>query len=165
MTAIPPLRIRTANDQPAGGGRYVLYWMVGAPRAPWSFALAHAVVEARARGLGLVVFEPLRADYPWASARFHRFVIDGMTDNARAFAAPGVTYFPYVETRPAEGRGLLEALAAEAALVVTDDVPGFFQPRMVERTAARLGVRVDMVDGNGLLPLRAADQAYPTTYA
>ena len=27
-----------------------------------------------------MVFEPLRADYPWASARFHRFVIDGMSD-------------------------------------------------------------------------------------
>ena len=78
MTAIPPLRIRTANDQPAGGGRYVLYWMIGARRAQWNFALEHAVGEARARGLGLVVFEPLRADYPWASARFHRFVIDGM---------------------------------------------------------------------------------------
>ncbi len=165
MTAIPPLRIRTANDQPAGGGRYVLYWMIGARRAQWSFALEHAVGEARARGLGLVVFEALRTDYPWASARFHRFVIDGMADNARAFAVPGVTYFPYVEPRPSEGRGLLEALAAEAALVVTDDVPGFFQPRMVERTATRLRVRVDMVDGNGLLPLRAAEQAYPTAYA
>jgi len=153
------------NLRPAGGGRYVLYWMIGARRARWNFALEHAVHEARTRGVGLVVFEALRADYPWASARFHRFVIDGMADNARAFAVPGLTYFPYVEPRPGEARGLLEALASEAALVVTDDVPGFFQPRMVERTADRLPVRLDAVDGNGLLPLRAADHAFPTAYA
>ena len=153
------------NLRPAGGGRYVLYWMIGARRAQWNFALEHAVNEARTRGLGVVVFEPLRADYPWASARFHRFVIDGMADNARAFAVPGLTYFPYVEPRPGEARGLLDALAAEAALVVTDDVPGFFQPRMVERTAERLPVRLDAVDGNGLLPVRAADHAFPTAYA
>lgn len=165
MTAIPPRRIRTANDRPAGGGRYVLYWMIGARRAQWNFALEHAVTEARTRGLGLVVLEPLRLDYPWASARLHRFVIDGMGDNARAFAVPGVAYFPYVEPRPADARGLLAALASEAALVVTDDVPGFFQPAMVARAATRLAVRLDAVDGNGLLPLRAADHAYPTAYA
>ena len=102
MTAIPASRIRTTNDRPAGGGRYVLYWMIGARRAQWNFALEHAVAEARARGLGLVVFEPLRLDYPWASARFHRFVIDGMGGNAGAFAVPGVTYFPYVEPRPGD---------------------------------------------------------------
>ncbi len=165
MTAIPPNRIRTANERPAGGGRYVLYWMIGARRARWNFALEHAAAQARARHLGLVVFEPLRADYPWASARFHRFVIDGMTDNARALAVPGVTYFPHVESRPGEARGLLAALAAEAALVVTDDVPGFFLPRMIARAATELPVRLDAVDGNGLLPLGSTDRAYPTAYA
>ncbi len=164
MTAIPASRIRTTNNRPAGRGRYVLYWMIGARRATWNFALEHAIAEARAAGVGLVVFEPLRVDYPWASARFHRFVIDGMADNARAFAVPGVTYFPYVEARPGAARGLLEALAADATLVVTDDVPGFFLPHAIARAAELLPVRLDAVDGNGLLPLQAADRAFPTAY-
>lgn len=164
-TDIPALRVRTLNDRPATTGRYVLYWMVGARRARWNFALDHAVAEARARGIGLLVFEPLRADYRWASARFHRFVIDGMRDNARALRGPGVTYFPYVEPRVGEARGLLAVLAASAACVVTDDVPGFFQPRMITRAATTLPVRLDSVDGNGILPLRAAEQAFPTAYA
>src|SRR5690606_11921704 len=63
------------------------------------------------------------------------------------------------------GRGLLAALAADAALVVTDDAPIFFLPRMVAAAAARLDVAVDAVDGNGLLPLRAVDTVYPTAYA
>lgn len=164
MTDVPPVRIRAMNDRPNRAGRYVLYWMIGARRAHSNFALDHAVAAARDRGCGLVVFEPLRADYPWASARFHRFVIDGMADNARALAVPGVTYFPYVEHRTGEGRGLLETLAGEASLVVTDDVRGFFQPRMVAHAAAHLPVRLDAVDSNGLLPMAAADRAYPTAY-
>jgi hypothetical protein len=115
MTAIPPLRIRTANDQPAGGGRYVLYWMIGA-RRPVS-CLEHAVVEARARGLGLVVFEPAAGRLPWAS-RGSRFVIDGMTDNARRSRWRDL--LSYVSA--AGDSWTAQALAAEAALVV-DDVP------------------------------------------
>ena len=32
----------------------------------------------------LLVFEPLRCDYRWASDRLHRFVLDGMAANRAA---------------------------------------------------------------------------------
>ncbi|MEZ5416500.1 MAG: hypothetical protein R2708_04050 [Vicinamibacterales bacterium] len=165
MSPVPPSRVRVLADRPAGRGRFVLYWMVGARRAASSPALDHALDYARALGVGLLVFEPLRVDYPWASARVHQFVLEGMADNARAFAAPGVTYYPYVEPQAGASRGLLDALAAEAAVVVADDVPGFFQARMVERVAPRLPCRVEAVDGHGLAPMRSASQAFPTAYA
>ena len=38
----------------------------------------------------LLVFEPLRAGYQWASDRLHRFVIEGMGDNERAFGSRGI---------------------------------------------------------------------------
>ena len=47
-------------------------------------------------------------------------------------------------------------------MVVTDEQPGFFLPAMVAAAAAKLDVRVEQVDGNGILPLRAADAAFPT---
>ena len=162
---VPDLRIRRANDQPIRPGAYVLYWMVTARRAQANYALDRALEHARTLGLGLVVFEPLRVAYPWASTRLHQFVLDGMRDNQRAFAVPGVTYLPYLEPAPGAGAGLLEALAAAAAVVVTDDFPCFFLPRMVAAAAARLPVAVEAVDGNGLIPLRATDHAYPTAYA
>lgn len=166
MTPLPDLRIhRIANAGPSAG-RFVLYWMVGARRLTWNPALDHAVTLARQLNRGLLVFEPLRLDYPWASARFHTFVLQGMVDNAAAAAGvPGVTYFPYVEPSHGASRGLLEALAAEAAVVVTDDVPGFFQSRMVERVAPRLPCQVEVVDGWGVAPMRASGQAFPTAYA
>ena len=150
MTPLPDLRIRRLPNPGRTAGRFVLYWMVGARRLTWNPALDHAVALARHLDLGLLVFEPLRIDYPWASARFHTFALQGMVDNAATAAGvPGVTYFPYVEPAPGASRGLLDALAAEAAVVVADDVPGFFQARMVDRVA----------------PMRAPGQAFPTAFA
>ncbi len=162
---VPDLRIRLANERVIRPGGYVLYWMIAARRARSSFALDRALEHARALGVGLVVFEPLRVAYPWACDRFHQFVLDGMRDNARAFDVPGVTYLPYLEPVPGAGSGLLETLAAKAAVVVTDEFPCGFLPRMVAAAAARLPVRVEAIDGNGLIPLRATDHAYPTAYA
>jgi deoxyribodipyrimidine photo-lyase len=159
-------RVRAVNAAPlAAGGRYVLYWMIAARRARSNAALDRALEQARAHRVPLLVFEALRAGYPWASERLHRFVVDGMRDNAVAFDRPGVRYLAYVEPTPGDGRGLLEALAAEATVVVTDEYPCAFLPRMVAAAGARLPVRLEAVDGNGLLPLRAADRAWPTAVA
>ena len=139
--------------------------MVAARRARANFALERAVELAVELARPLIVFEPLRVGYPWASDRLHAFVLQGMADNARAFARTPARYFPYVEATPGEGRGLLEALAANAAAVVTDDAPVFFLPRMIAAAAGRLDVRVEAVDGNGLHPLRAADRVFPTAFS
>ena len=161
-------RITAVNDAPIGrrgrgrGGDFVLYWMIAARRTTYSHALDHAIARAIELERPLLVLEPLRAGYRWASDRLHAFVLQGMADNAAAFAAAEITHLPYVEPEPGRGSGLLEALAARACLVVTDEQPGFFLPRMVAAAGARLGVRLEQVDGNGLLPLRAADRAYPS---
>jgi deoxyribodipyrimidine photo-lyase len=162
---VPADRVRVLNRHEVRPGRYVLYWMIAARRATANFALDRALEHAAARGCGLLVLEALRLDYPWATARSHGFVLDGIADNRRAFDVPGVTYYPYVERRRGEGTGLVDRLAADAAVVVTDDYPGFFLPRMIERVAARLPVRVEAVDANGLVPVRSAGKAFPTAYA
>ena len=160
---VPAVRIRRANDLGIRArGRHVLYWMIGARRTTWNHALDHAIASARVEGVPLIVLEPLRVGYPWACDRFHAFVVQGMADNQQAFAKAGVTYLPYVEGVAGAGSGLLEALAAHAKLVITDEQPGFFQPRMVAAAAAKLDVRLDVVDSCGVLPLRAFDRGFPT---
>ena len=163
---VPAGRVRVANGAPIrADGDYVLYWMIAARRTSWSFALQRAVEHAVALRRPLLVLEALRCGHRWASMRFHRFVLQGMADNAARFAARGVAYHPYVEPAKDAGRGLLETLARDACLVVTDDFPAFFLPRMVTAAAARLPVRLEAVDSNGILPLNATPQAYPTAYA
>lgn len=166
MSGVPADRIRTLNrGEENPQGKYVLYWMTMARRASYNFALQRAVERAQALGRPLVVLEALRINYPYASPRFHRFVLEGMKDNAVAMDRRGILYYPYVEPASGEGSGLLEALSAQACLVVTDDFPCFFLPRMLQAAARSVNVRLEAVDGNGLLPLEASPDAFPTAYA
>jgi deoxyribodipyrimidine photo-lyase len=147
VTAVPEIRVRSLNDAPVRPeGEYVLYWMIAFRRLGWNFALEQAAEMARELGRPLVIFEPLRSGYRWANDRFHRFVLDGMADHARQLARSKVLYYPYVEPRPGAGQGLLEALAARACLVVTDDYPAFFLPRMIRAAGEKLRVRLEAVD-------------------
>jgi len=165
-SSVPAVRLRAANDAPVRGDReLVLYWMIAARRIRFNFALERAADWARELGLPLVILEAVRCDYPWASDRLHRFILDGMADNRDAVDGRKATYHPYVEPERGHGSGLLEALAGRAAVVVTDEFPTFFLPRMVAAAAGRLDVRLEAVDGNGLIPLASTDRAYPTAHS
>jgi len=165
VNPVPQIRIRTVNQVAlAPEGDYVLYWMIAFRRIEWNFALQHACAMAQELDRPLVVLEALRCDYPWASDRLHRFILEGMADNARRMATRRAFYYPYLEQGHGAGKGLLEALAKHACLVVTDDFPAFFLPRMIAAAGAKLAVRLEAVDSNGLLPLRVPDKAYPAAY-
>jgi deoxyribodipyrimidine photo-lyase len=164
--AVPDIRIQVLNTGPVNGaGDFVLYWMIAYRRVRWNFSLQRAVEWARGLNRPLVILEALRCGYRWASDRLHRFVLDGMADNARLLEGRGVYYYPYVEPDLDAGKGLLAALGRGACVVVTDDFPAFMLPRMVRVAAQRLPVRLEQVDSNGLLPLRAADRVFTTAYS
>jgi len=157
------LRIRNLNSAPIHPRRgYVLYWMVAYRRLSWNHALDRAIEHARELGLPLLIFEGLRLDYRWASARHHRFAIDGMNEHAAALEDSRVGYLPWVEPEKGAGKGLLQALAADAAVIVTDDAPYFFLPEMQKAAAGRLDVRLEAVDGNGIYPIHHADRTFKT---
>ncbi|MEQ1757142.1 MAG: deoxyribodipyrimidine photolyase [Vicinamibacterales bacterium] len=162
----PAWRIRAIHDRPPhAAGAFVLYWMIGARRPTWNLALDRAIDWADELSKPLVVLEALRCDYQWASDRFHQFVIDGMRANAAAFADAGIDYYPYLEPAPRAGRGLLQALADAAAVVVTDRTPVFDLAGLVEAAARHIRVRFEEVDGYGIVPLDAPASVFPTAYA
>jgi deoxyribodipyrimidine photo-lyase len=157
----PAIRIFDKNAASVrGDGKYVLYWMIAARRARWNFSMERAVEWAAKLRKPVLVVEALRCDYRWASDRTHRFVIDGMRDNAAALKTSGIGYYPYVEPERGAAKGLLAALAEQAAVVVTDEFPCFFLPRMVEKAAEKLDVKLEAVDSNGLLPLAATNRSF-----
>lgn len=160
MSGFPGVRVRVVKGAPVRDGSYVLYWSIAARRTRWSFALDRAVEWGRKLGRGIVVLEALRVDAPWSSVRFHAVVQAGMADARARYGASGIAYYPWIEPEVGAGHGLLEALAARACVVVTDDCPAFFLPRMVAAAAARLDVRVEAIDGNGLVPLAAPRKDY-----
>jgi deoxyribodipyrimidine photo-lyase len=166
MRSVPAIRIRRSNDAPVNAkGDFVLYWMIAFRRTTWNYSLQRAVDWAEDLGKPLVILEALRCGYPWASDRLHRFVMDGMVDNARQTSRHSVLYYPYVELKTDAGKGLLSALAERACVIVTDDFPAFFIPRMIGAASRELPSMIERVDSNGMLPIRAADRVFPTAYA
>lgn len=165
-TAIPGHRIFAENTgEVRPSGSHVIYWMTTSRRSRFNFGLQRAAEWSRRLGRPLLILEALRVGYPWASERLHRFILDGMAANTDAFEESGADYYPYVEPEPGAGRGLLEALAEDAAIVVTDRYPTFFLPRMVAAAANRLPMLLESVDSNGLIPLGATESEFATAYA
>ncbi|MFH1058447.1 MAG: deoxyribodipyrimidine photolyase [Pseudomonadota bacterium] len=172
MPPAPAMRVRALNralnlapENP--GGAYVLYWMTMQRRPGFNFALEHAAAAALRLGRPLVVLEALRLGHAWASDRLHAFILQGMAANAAAFAAGPALYHPFVETTPGAGKGLLAALAKRACLVVADDWPCFFLPRMLTAAARQVeaaGAAMVAVDSCGLMPLAATEREYPSAY-
>jgi deoxyribodipyrimidine photo-lyase len=160
----PKYRVRVARNLPArGDGAFVVYWMVAARRAVWNFALQRAADWATELKRPLVILEVLACGGRWDSDRFHHFTFDGMADNARQLAERPVLYYPYVEGRPGDAQELFRALAKEACLIVTDDFP--IDLPAIRTVDDEAQVRIEKIDGNGLLPVREAGKAFPTAQA
>lgn len=162
---VPSLRVRTLNDAPPRDRDYVLYWMTSFRRARSNFALDRAIELAKQHRRPLLVLEALRAGYEFANDRLHTFVLAGMRDNERAFRGSAVKYLPYVERSAGEGRGLMEALAKRACVVVGDDWPCFFVPKMQQALAGRIDCRFELVDSNGLYPMHATPRVFTTAHS
>ena len=149
-TDIRVRHVRSGHGRP--GGDYVLYWMQAYRRLESNHALDEALRRADEAGKP-VVYEGLRLDYPWASVRHHRFILEGMQANREAATRLGLAYWPFVEPERGAGRGLMARLAERATLVVTDDFPCFVVPDQTEALARRATVPVIAVDGNTIVPL------------
>ena len=162
---MPAYRVRTINSfEATSDGDYVLCWMISFRRAHYNFSLQRAVEWSKRLNKPLVILEALRCGYQWASDRLHRFVIEGMADNAAYFSKKNVLYYPYIEPNEGDGKGLLRELASRASVVVSDDFPCFFLPRMIDSAANQIPVRFELVDSNGLLPMRATDKVFARAF-
>lgn len=167
---IDDLRIHAAGQPgPRSNGQFVLYWMQGvALRSRANFALNFAVAEANRLGIPVLVYQGLRSDYPWASDRIHTFILESVADLQTDFAARGIPYAFYLETRAARARRApgrdspLVALARRAAVVVTEFFPTFIQPRQLAGLRKRVETPVVAIDSSTVVPMRFHDREYLT---
>ena len=108
-------RIHAGPRTRAVPGDFVLYWIQTTMRSRENPALNFAAERANELGLPLVVYQGLRPDYPWASDRFHTFILESAADMAADFADRGIPYGFYLERRTARARRAATRLAARAA--------------------------------------------------
>ena len=162
MVQVPISRITTLNDsQPdIKKSEYVVYWMIAFKRVEYNFALERAIEWANKLSQPLVIFEPLILDYPMSSIRFHKFTLDGMNEVSETISKTNAFYYPFVETKPKESEHLLGKLAKKASVVITDDYPTYFVPQMIAKASGDIDTRYELVDSNGLVPIRLAEKEY-----
>ncbi len=162
---VPKGRVRLLNGASPQARDYVLYWMTSFRRAKSNFALDRAIELAKQLKKPLLVFEALRVGYQFANDRLHTFVLEGMRANERAFEGSPVKYLPFVERKRGDGRGLMEALVERACVVVGDDWPCFFVPRMQQLVADRIDCRFEVVDSNGVYPMHDTPRVFTTAHS
>lgn len=156
--------VRLNDAAPNKTARYVLYWMQIYKRVDNNHALIFAVRQANELGLPLVVYEGLKYYYPWANDRLHTFILEGVEEKREAFARLGIRYIFYLQTDPGAPKQTVARLAADAALIVTDDHPCFIIPEHNRRIAERADIPVYAVDSNGVIPESKFDKEEYAAY-
>jgi deoxyribodipyrimidine photo-lyase len=149
-------RVRLWNDAPARGrdkGEYVLYFCHAYRRARDNAALAYAILRANDLGVPCVVYESIRPDYPFASARLHTFALECARDNAASFAARGIEHVFFLPRTAEEARGVVAKMASRAAVVVSDEHPGFLHPAQNTAAAKHAGCAYVTVDDATGVPM------------
>lgn len=113
---IDEARVRWRREGEPAGGDYVLYWMQEAQRSRDNHALEFAIQHANDLDLPLAVVFCVVDDYPEASARHYRFMLEGVADAGKAIQRRGAV-FAALAGAPAS---VIAELTHRAALLVTE---------------------------------------------
>lgn len=149
-----PLRVRLLNNADLrSGARYVLYWAQANRRLDSNHALTFAAGFANRQGLPLLMYEGLTCSHPWASDRFHQFVLEGVPDNEERARELGIGYVFHLRRRKSDPNDAVYRLACEAAAVVTDDFPSYIVPEHNRRVASKIGIPFYVVDASCIVPM------------
>lgn len=133
-------------------GEYVLYWLQATQRLDDNWALRYATLEADRLGRPLLVVQELDPAAEYASARSHRFALDGAADLARQSEAMGIPFRLSVPSRQADAGAAIARLAQRATLVVTDAFPTAGVPERTRALLEEVECRVVAVDSVGVVP-------------
>jgi deoxyribodipyrimidine photo-lyase len=158
-------RVQLLNSAPfRSGAKYVLYWAQVNRRAEWNHGLAYAVELANEAGLPVLFYEGLTFDYPYASDRFDRFILEGAPDTERQLARLGIGYVFYHRRKRSDPNDVLYRLAKDAAAVVTDDYPLWPARVFNPRVASKLDIPYYAVDSSCIVPMSCFEKREYAAY-
>jgi deoxyribodipyrimidine photo-lyase len=95
----------------------------------------------------------LKYYYPWANDRLHTFILQGVEEKKLALERLGIRYLFYLQQDKSSPKNTVASLAADAALIATDDYPCFIIPEHNRRIAERSSIALYAVDSNGVIPM------------
>lgn len=143
-------------------GKYVLYWMKHAVRAHENPALDVALKISENLSLPLLVYHEISEEEPYASERRFAFEIEGARDVQQELQQRSIDYLFWIQRRNASR--LLDSLAAEAAIVVAEDMPVPSEREAKQRLRDNSEVPIWLVDTACIVPMQVAGKAYDRAF-
>ena len=132
----------------------MLYWAQMNRRVDSNHALAYAAEMANAAGLPVLYYEGLTCSYPYASDRFHSFILEGVPDTASRLRELGIGYVFHLRRKRSDPDDAFYRLAKDAAAIVTDDYPTFIARSNNGRVPGKLKIPYYAVDSSCIVPMR-----------
>ncbi len=143
-------------------GKYVLYWMKHAVRAHENPALDVALQISENLSLPLLVYQEISEEEPYASERRFAFEIEGARDVQQELRQRSIDYLFWIQRR--NSSCLLDNLAAEAAIVVAEDMPVPSERDAKQRLHDNSEVPIWLVDTACIVPMQVAGKAYDRAF-
>src|ERR1700679_2497452 len=158
-------RVQLLNGAPfRDRAKYVLYWAQVNRRVAYNHGLAYAVELANRAGLPVLFYEGLTFDYPYASDRFDRFILEGARDTERQLERLGIGYVFYHRRKRSDPNDVLYRLAKDAAALVTDDYPLWPARVFNPRVAPKLKIPYYAVDSSCIVPMSCFEKREYAAY-
>lgn len=146
-------RIRSLNGYGVGlDGSYVLCWLQQALRAWDNPVIDAAITLANDLAVPVLVHHGLHEDYPYASDRQHRFILEASRDLARGCHQRGLAYASHVCREGSREEALVHRLASSSVAVFVDDQPTSFSQQQSQCLAKRADRTVFAVNAACLVP-------------
>lgn len=133
-------------------------------RAECNQALDFALERANELRVPVLYYEGLTYSYPYASDRFHTFVLEGVPEAARRLERQGIGYVFYLRRGPFDPNDVFYRLAARAAAIVTDDYPAFIAARHNAVVPGKLDVAYYAVDASCIVPMACFEKREYAAY-
>lgn len=133
-------------------GRYVLYWMQSTHRLHENWALRFAILQADRLNKPLLIHQGLDPTYEHANDRIHSFILHNARQLSTRARELGFTYRFVLRHRRSDDRRVVDALAADAAMVVTDLYPTAGIAERSRRFAERAPCRVVAIESFAIIP-------------
>ena len=144
-------------------GSFVLYWMHNALRAHENPALDVAICLSRQNGLPLLVYHALSEDYPYASDRYHAFILQGQRDVQRELAERGIPAHFHLAREGDRGPHLRD-LTRQAAILVTEEMPVQPLSGWMDRLVSRTTTPIAMVDSSCVVGPKLLQKSYDRAF-
>lgn len=144
------VRLNEKRTNPEGD--YVLYWMQSTHRLEENWALRFAVLQADRLNKPLLVHQGLDPTYEHANDRIHSFILQNAQELETRADKLGFSYRFVLRRRKNDDRRVVDAIAARAALVVTDRYPTAGIAERSVRFADRAACRVVAVESHAIVP-------------